>query len=185
VVQEVLPFLVGDLGLTLDGVEVDVVLENPGQGVVLLLDGGDGLVEHIADVVLEVLEGWDKRAFLVAIRLILIFFDPGLMPAGADGHEKGLAVGGLVFQEILDKVGLVFQVGEIITSELFALAVELVGEALEEEQAENEFLELRGVHLAPKDVGGFEKKGFELGEGDFFVGQYPASIVLQVDDESD
>ena len=80
------------------------------------------------------------------------------MPAGADGHEEGLAVGGLVFQEILDKVGLVFQVGEVLLAELLALAVELVGEALEEEQAEDEFLELRGVHLAAEDVGGFEKK---------------------------
>ena len=42
------------------------------------------------------------RAFLAAVRLILIVFNPGFMPAGADGHEEGLAVGGLVFQELLD-----------------------------------------------------------------------------------
>ena len=60
---------------------------------------------------------------------------------------------------------------EIFLAELLALAVKLVGEALEEEHAEDEFLELRGVHLAPQDIGGFEKEGFELGEGDFFSGQ--------------
>ena len=59
--------------------------------------------------------------------------------------------------------------GEVLLAELLALAVELVGEALEEQHAEDEFLELGGVHLAAQDVGGLEKKAFELGEGDFFV----------------
>ena len=48
-----------------------------------------------------------------------------------------------------------------------ALAVELVGKALEEEQAEDEFLELRGIHLATQNVGGFEQEAFELGKRDF------------------
>ena len=61
VVEQVLPLLVGDLGLALDGVEVDVVLQHAGEGVVLVLDGGDGLVEHVADVVLEVLQRRNLR----------------------------------------------------------------------------------------------------------------------------
>ena len=51
-----------------------------------------------------------------------------------------------------------------------ALQLELVGKALEEEHPEDKFLELRGIHLAAQDVGGFEKKGFELGKGDFVAG---------------
>jgi hypothetical protein len=47
-----------------------------------------------------------------------------------------------------------------------ALEVELVGQALQEQHAEDEFLELRGIHLAAQDVGGLEQEGFELGEGD-------------------
>ena len=147
VIQQILPLLVGDLGLAFDGVEIDVVFEHPGQGVVFLFDGGDGLVEHVADVVLEVLQCRDKLAVRV---------DPGFMPAGTDRNEEGLAVGGLVFQQLRDETGLVLQMGEISLAQLLALAVEFVGEALEEKHPEDEFLEFRGVHLAPQDIGGFE-----------------------------
>ena len=41
-------------------------------------------------------------------------------------------------------------------------AVELVGQALEEQQAEDEFLELGRIHLAAQDVRGLEEEGFEL-----------------------
>ena len=67
VVEQVLPLLVGNLGLALDGIEVDVVFQHSGQGVVFVFYGGDGLVEHIADVVLEVLERGN---------LIAVFIDP-------------------------------------------------------------------------------------------------------------
>ena len=161
-VQQVLPLLVGNLGLAFDGVKIDVVFEHPGKGVVFLFDGGNGLVEHVADVVLEVLERRNQIAVLV---------DPGFMPAGAHGNKEGLAVGGLVLQQFLDEIRLILQMGEIFLAQLLALAVELIGEALEEEHAEDEFLELRGIHLAAKNIGGFKEKGFELGEGDFFSGQ--------------
>gem|GEM_PF-7066045 len=93
------------------------------------------------------------------------------MPAGAHGDEKGRAVRGLVFKQFFDEFKLVFQVGEVSVAQLFSLAVEFIAEALEEEHSEDEFLELRGIHLAPQDVGGLEEKRFELGEGDFFSGQ--------------
>ena len=37
---------------------------------------------------------------------------------------------------------------------------------------EDEFLELRGIHFAPKDISGLEEERFELGEGDFFRFHY-------------
>jgi hypothetical protein len=108
--------------------------------------------------VLEVLERRDQLAVLIG---------PGLRASGRGRDEEGLAVGGLVFQQLLDQqLGLIFQMGEVFPAQLLALAVELVGQALEEEHAEDEFLELRGVHLAAQDVGGLEEEGFELGEGD-------------------
>jgi hypothetical protein len=62
-------------------------------------------------------------------------------------------------------------VGKIFLAELFALAVELIRQTFEEQHSEDEFFELRGIHLTPKNIRGFKKKVFELGEGDFFSGQ--------------
>ena len=83
------------------------------------------------------------------LALLLSPLNPGFMSAGGRRNEEGLAVGGLVFQQLLDEIGLVLQMGEIFLSQLLALAVELVGEALEEQHAEDEFLKFRGIHLAP------------------------------------
>ncbi len=162
-VEQILPLLVGDLGFPFDRVEVDVVLEHSGERVVFILHGGDGLVEHAADVVLEILDGGNHLA---------VFIDPRFMPAGADRHEEGLAVGGLVFEQIGQQLRV--QVGEVLPDG-GAFQLELIGQALEEEHAEDEFLELRGIHLAAQDVGRLEKEGFELGEGDFFAGHVKRS----------
>ena len=48
---------------------------------------------------------------------------------------------------------------------------ELVGQALKEQQAEDEFLELGRIHLAAQDVGRAHQEGFELRQGDFIGGQ--------------
>ena len=93
------------------------------------------------------------------------------MPPCAHRNKEGLAKGGLVFQQFLDQLGLVFEMGEVLLAQLLALAVELVGQALQKEHPEDEFLELRSVHLAAQDIRGFEEEGFELGEGDLFSGQ--------------
>jgi hypothetical protein len=53
-------------------------------------------------------------------------------------------------------------VSEVLFSQLLALPVEFIRQALEEEHAEDEFLELGGIHLAAQDVRGLEKKAFEL-----------------------
>ena len=52
VIEQILPLLVGDLGLSLDFVEIDIVLEYACKRIVLILDGGNGFVQHIADIML-------------------------------------------------------------------------------------------------------------------------------------
>ncbi len=89
-VEQVLPLLVENLGLTFGGIEIDVIFQHPGQGIVFVFDGGQSLVEHVADVMLEVFE----RGHLIAI-----FIYPRLMPAGTGWDEKSLAVGCFVFEK--------------------------------------------------------------------------------------
>ena len=163
-VEKVLPLLVRDLGLALHRIEVDVVLQHAGKGVVLVFDCGDGLVEHVADVVLQILERRHQVAILVG---------PGFVPAGANGDEEGLAVGGLVLQKLCDQLGLVLEVGEVFLSELVPFAVELVGEPLEEQHPEDEFLELGRIHLAAQNVRSLEQEGLELSEGNLFLFHCP------------
>ena len=159
-VEQVLPLLVRDFGFALHRVEVNVVLEYACKGVVLVFDGRDGLVQHVADVVLQVFERRHKVAFLVG---------PGLVPAGANGHEERLAVGGLVFQKLRNQFWLVLEVGEVLLSELIPFAVELIREPLEEEHPEDEFLELGRIHLAAQNIRSLEQEGLKLSEGDLFL----------------
>ena len=101
--------------------------------------------------------------------LIAFFVLPGLMPAGADRDEEGLAVGVLVFEQLFSE-SRIGDVGKVFLEKLLALAVKLVGQTFDEEQTEDEFLELGSVHLATQDVGGLKKEAFELGESDLFAG---------------
>ena len=119
-VEQVLPFLVGNLGLALNGVEVDVVLQDVGERFVLILNGGERLVEHVADVLFQVLERWDLVAVLVG---------PGLVPARAYGHEEGVTVGRLVFENLVQDGG-VGDVRVVLAPQRLALEVEFVREAL-------------------------------------------------------
>ena len=160
VVEQVFPLLVRDLGLALHRVEVDVVLQHTGERIVFVFDRSDGLVEHVADVVLEVLQGRHEIAVLVS---------PGLVPAGSNGDKESLAVGCLVFEQLGDEIRLVFEVCEALLAELVTFAVELVGQPLQEQHAEDELLKLRGVHLAAQDVGGLQEEELELGKGDLLL----------------
>src|SRR5208283_1924963 len=144
VVEQVFPLLVRDLGSAFDSVEINVVLEYSGKGVVFLFDSGDCLIEHIPDIVLEIFQRRNEVAILI---------DPGLMPTGAHRHKKGLSVGGLVFQQFLDKLRLIFQMREVFLAQLLPLLVELIRQPLQKKHAENEFLELQGIHLAAKNIG--------------------------------
>ena len=49
---------------------------------------------------------------------------------------------------------------KLVVDDLLPALRELVGAALEEQHAEDVFLELGGVHLAAQDVGGFEEVAF-------------------------
>jgi hypothetical protein len=62
---------------------------------------------------------------------------------------------------------------------LFTFEVKFVGQPLEKEHPEDEFLELGGVHFPAKDIGGFEKEAFELGEGDFISGHGRSRILAR------
>src|ERR1035437_4858756 len=73
VIEEVLPLLVRDFCLPLDGIEIDIVLQNTIKVVVLVLNGGKCLIEHIAYVGFQILEG----GYLIAI-----FVRPWLIPSG-------------------------------------------------------------------------------------------------------
>ena len=79
-------------------------------------------------------------------------------------HVEGLAVPALEFGALAG-LGLRLAGGHLLRDDLLAALVEHVGAALEEQHAEDVFLELRGVHLAAQDVGGLEEVAFELGEG--------------------
>ena len=169
VVQQIFPLLVGDLGLALHRVEVDVVLQHPGKRIVLVLNGCNGLVEHVADVVLEILQGRHE---------IAVFFLPGRVPTGSYGNKESLSVRNFLFKQLGDQVRLVLIVREGLHTELLAFAVELVGEPLQEQHTEDELLELRGVHLAAQDVGGLQKEGLKLGEGDLFLSHRLPPLML-------
>ena len=158
VVEQVFPLLVRDLAL--HRVEVDVVLQHPDERIIVVLNGRDGLVEHVAEVKLEVLQCWHE---------IAVFVLPGRVPACSHGHKEGLAEGCLVFEQLGDEIRLVFEVCEGLLSELLAFAVELIRKPLQEQHAKDELLEFRGVHLAAQDVGGLQEEGLELGERDFLL----------------
>ena len=118
---------------------------------------------------LKVLHGWHEVAVLVM---------PRFVPTGSDGDKEGLSVGSLILKQFGDKIRLVLEVREGSIAKLLAFAVELVGEPLQEQHAEDELLELRGVHLAAQDICGLEEKRLELGEGDFLLFQLPAPLTL-------
>ena len=100
------------------------------------------------------------------------------MPAGSEGDKERLAVGGLVFEQLSNEVRLVSEVCEGSLAELLAFAVELIRQPLQEQHAEYEFLELRGIHLAAQDIGSLQEEGFELGESDLLLIHGPPPFVL-------
>ena len=63
VVEQVLPLLVGDLGLAFDGIEVDVVFQHPGQGIVFVFDGGNALLSILPMSCLRCLSGGTSSPF--------------------------------------------------------------------------------------------------------------------------
>ena len=95
VIQQVFPFLVRNFGLALGSVEIDVVLQHACQGIVGILYRRQCFIQHVADVLLQVLE----RGHLGFIS-IRIGVDPRLMPASAKRHKEGLAIRGFALQQV-------------------------------------------------------------------------------------
>ena len=81
VIEQVLPLLIWDLRLPFDRVEINVVFENSRYCVVVILYGGDGLVEHVSDVLLEILKWGD---------LVPVLIGPRFVPAGTDWYEENI-----------------------------------------------------------------------------------------------
>ena len=130
-------------------VEVDAlenVLERVRVGV---FDGGEGLVQPGAD-----------RRFQVGDALVAALV-VGVVPAGLVRHEEVVLV--RVGQLLLDQLGLQ-PLGFILGPKRLAILLELVVQPLQEQHAEDEFLVLRGVHVAPQDVARLEELRFELGQ---------------------
>ena len=118
-----------DLAVEIDAFED--VLERVGVGV---LDGGEGLVQP----------GTDRR-FQVGDSQVSPFF-VGIAPAGFVWHEEVILV--RVGELLLDQVGLQ-PLGLILRPKRCTILLELVVESLQEQHPEDEFLVLRGIHVAP------------------------------------
>jgi hypothetical protein len=69
---------------------------------------------------------------------------------------------------------------EVLAAQRLAFSVEFIRQALDEQHAEDEFLELGGIHLAAQDVRRLEEKVFKLGEGNLFTGHVVSSHRLAV-----
>ena len=130
-------------------VEVDPlqhVLERVRVGV---FDGGQGLVQPRTD-----------RRFQVGDADVTALFVGGT-PAGFQRHVEIVLVG--VGKLFFDQVGLHapplvlgFQRGTVLA--------ELVAHPFQEQHPEDVFLVLRGIHVAPQDVAGFEQLPFQAGQ---------------------
>ena len=132
-------------------IEVDA-LENVLEGVrVGVFDGGEGLVQTGAD-----------RRFQVGDTLVPSLV-VGVAPPSRVGHEEVILI--WVGKLLLDQLGLQ-TLGLILSPKRLAILLELVIQPLQEEHAEDEFLELRSVHIAPEDVAGREELRFELGQSE-------------------
>ena len=155
VVEQVLQVGVLELRLAVDlGLEVDV-RQYPAQRLVLGLQCRQCLVEHLADIGLQIFHRRLPDP---------VFIRERLGPAGAGRHKERLAIGGAVFQQFLHLFGAG---GDEYCARMFcACLVEDIGHALEEEQAEDVFLVFGGVHLAAQHIGGLHQKAFELRQRD-------------------
>jgi hypothetical protein len=153
VVEEVLPLLVGDFGLSLDGVEIDVVLQYAVEIVVGVFNGGERLVEHIADVGFQIFESGHQVA---------VFVCPRIIPAGANRDEKRLAIRQLVFQNFGQQRGI-GDMGEFLLAEMFTFQIKFVRKSLDKEHPKDKLFEFRRIHLAAQDVSGSHKERFEFG----------------------
>src|SRR5690606_20916524 len=84
-------------------------------------------------------------------------------------HKERVGVGGGRVGA-LRGLGRTASLGALGLDHLLALRLELVRAALNEQHAEDELLELGGIHRAAEDVSGAEQVALELGKGETTVG---------------
>lgn len=143
VADELAQLDVGDLALADLAREVDV-LQDLGQAGVVGLQAAQGAVKEAADIGVGLVNQ--------------------VLPARRGRHVEGLAVPAFQFGAMC-RLGRSLAGDNLLRDDLFAALVEHIGTALEEQHAEDVFLELRGVHLAAQDVGGLEQVAFQLRKG--------------------
>ena len=144
--DELLQLDVGDLALANLSGEVDV-LQHVVEADVFTFDACQRFAEQVADIGLAGVVHQVGVARLLWHPEISILFVPTFDFGGKLG------------------VGLAFASVQFDLDDFFAALLEHVGAALEKEHAEDVFLELGGVHLAAKDVGGFEEVALKLRQG--------------------
>ena len=136
--------LIRQLALTDLAGEVDV-FQHPIEAAVVGFQPGQRLVEIVAHVMVGMVE---QRAPARLRRHV----EAGPIPAFHLGDPCGLRrrFAGLA----------------LLPDDLLAALVEYIGTPLQEQHAEDVFLEFGSIHLAAQDIGGLEQVAFELGEGE-------------------
>jgi hypothetical protein len=124
------------------------VLQDAVEARVVLLQAGQGLVQVVPDVVVGLVEQ--------------------VAPARLLGDVEGLAVPVLVVGDLAG-IGLGFPPFDLLGDHLLEALLEHIRATLQEQHPEDVLLELRGIHLAPQDVGGAEEVAFELIQGEGHV----------------
>ena len=142
--DEVSELLVRDRGLADLAGEVDV-LDHAFEGGVGLLQRREGLVEPVADVVVDLVEE--------------------VVPARLLRDEEGLGVEVRAVRPASRPGAWVRPLASSAGDDPLALVLELVGRALQEQHPEDVFLELGGIHLPAEDVRRREEVAFQLGQG--------------------
>ncbi len=64
-VEQFLPLLIRDLGLAFDCIEVDIVLQDTSESIVVVLNCSYCFIQHVADIILEVLKRRDEISILI------------------------------------------------------------------------------------------------------------------------
>ena len=143
VVDQVTPFPVRNPGIADPPVEVDV-LEHPLQGDVALLQGGQGFVQSVTHLMVEIIAQ--------------------ILPSGPGRNKEGVCVEVGIVGPLL-RFRLTLTLVEPAFDNSTAFQLEHVASPFQEQDPEDVLLELRRIHLPPKNVGGSKKMALKLWQG--------------------
>ena len=118
----------------------------PSRRGVRLLQRREGLVEPVADVLVDLVEE--------------------VLPARLLGDEEGLGVEVRAVRPASSPAPAVLPLASSAATTLWRSSSNWSERPLQEEHPEDVLLELGGIHLAAEDVRGREEVAFELGEGE-------------------